>query len=168
MTSSPYLSGKAQVKKSGLDQYHHHLLPQRRHWDLGRRLISNQRSVLKIGVESFSIIFSHRSFQKPIAISAAAFSGCLERRIPAKNGEVTPRSLGVQKAIPVFKRSCFSWQAASMRHPKKGGRVLVCPHVVNDRAMEPQASWASTRKRWPFVGDNPRHMLKPRDRCRLT
>ena len=50
-----------------------------------------------LGVDSFSILFSHRSFQTPIAFSP----GFLESRIPGKNGEVTssraphPRPNGV-------------------------------------------------------------------------
>ena len=42
------------------------------------------------GVDSLSILLSHRSFQQP-AISPGFFGGYLERRIPGKNGEVTPR-----------------------------------------------------------------------------
>ena len=38
-----------------------------------------------LGVDSFSILFSHRSFQ-----TLAIFGGFLERSIPGKNGEVRP------------------------------------------------------------------------------
>ena len=44
-----------------------------------------------LGLDSLSILFSHRSFQTPIAISPGFICcGVLERRIAGKNGEVTP------------------------------------------------------------------------------
>ena len=41
------------------------------------------------GVDSLSMLFSHRSFQQPIAISSG-FLAVLERRIPGKNGGKLP------------------------------------------------------------------------------
>ena len=45
------------------------------------------------GVDSFSIRFSHRSFQQPIALFPGVLGGFLERRIPGKNGEGTPENV---------------------------------------------------------------------------
>ena len=44
-----------------------------------------------LGVDSLSILCSHRSFQQPIAVFLSVFGGFLERRVPGKNMEVTPR-----------------------------------------------------------------------------
>ena len=46
-----------------------------------------------LGVDSFSILFSHRSFQEPDPFPRGC-GGFLVRRIPGKNGEVTPRIVG--------------------------------------------------------------------------
>ena len=42
-----------------------------------------------LGVDSFSIIFNHRSFRKPAAFRVLGV--LFERRMPGKNGEGTPR-----------------------------------------------------------------------------
>ena len=44
-------------------------------------------------VDSMSMLFSHRSFQNPIAISPGFLAVFLEKRIPGRNGEVTPRNM---------------------------------------------------------------------------
>ena len=85
--SLPNCDPTSDPREQGRGHGHVALPPLRR---LGIR-IRRKGSIL--GVDSFSILFSHRSFQKPIAISPKPFGGCLERRIPGKNGEVTPRSI---------------------------------------------------------------------------
>ena len=44
-----------------------------------------------LGVDSFFILFNHRSFQKTDVVFPRVFGGFLERRIPGKNGEATLR-----------------------------------------------------------------------------
>ena len=47
-----------------------------------------------LGVDSFSILFKHPSFQKP-DLFPLGFDGFLKRRIPGKNGEGTPRHIWI-------------------------------------------------------------------------
>ena len=58
---------------------------------------------LVLGVDSFSILFNHRSFQKPAVFPADGF---LERRIPGKNGGVFSRLVA---ADPSAKSEQLVW-----------------------------------------------------------
>ena len=49
-----------------------------------------------LGADSFSILFNHGSFQRP-AVSPRVLGGVLERRMPGKNGEGTPRHLQIPR-----------------------------------------------------------------------
>ena len=69
----------------------------------------------------------YRSFQKP-AISPRVFGGCLERRIPGKNGEVTPRMVRVLRGV-------FFKEAAGHPTYPRGNKATVsdplkCPGIL--------------------------------------
>ena len=51
------------------------------------------------GVDSSSILFNHRSFRKASCLPEGS-DGFLERRIPGKNGEVSPKTIGFLLASP--------------------------------------------------------------------
>ena len=56
-------------------------------------VVRNGFRPLTVGFDSLSILFNHRSFQKPDPFSLGFKGGFLERRIPGKNGEGSPRIL---------------------------------------------------------------------------
>ena len=53
-----------------------------------------------LGVESFSILFNHGSIEKPAGFFWVSDVFFLERRIPGKNGEVSPRRMSHVQANP--------------------------------------------------------------------
>ena len=65
-------------------------------------------------------LFSTSSFQKPIAVSPRVVDGFVEKRMPGKNGEGTPRTNG-----PKSLSSCSAETATPFKKLKTAGNRIV-------------------------------------------
>ena len=106
------------------------------HRDGGPAEVRLLKGFKRRGVDSFSILFIHRPFQKPVSLerSLERFHpqgfGWVSRRIPGKNGQVTPRK-GFAKAPEVL-----VGEREMKRRPN-----MVGGHYVQEHRLGPRVGW---------------------------